>query len=51
MRSVYASNPTISIGRLFKEKPTSLRNEYQRDRDRIIHCSALDDWNIKHKYL
>ena len=41
MRSVYASNPTISIGRLFKEKPTSLRNEYQRDRDRIIHCSAF----------
>mgnify|MGYP003321673265 FL=1 len=41
MRSVYASNPTISIGRLFKEKPASLRNEYQRDRDRIIHCSAF----------
>ena len=41
MRSVYASNPIISIGRLFKEKPTSLRNEYQRDRDRIIHCSAF----------
>ena len=41
MSSVYASNPTISIGRLFKEKSTSLRNEYQRDRDRIIHCSAF----------
>ena len=41
MRSVYASNPIISIGRLFKEKPASLRNEYQRDRDRIIHCSAF----------
>ena len=41
MRSFYASNPTISIGRLFKEKPASLRNEYQRDRDRIIHCSAF----------
>ena len=41
MRSAYASNPTISIGRLFIEKPASLRNEYQRDRDRIIHCSAF----------
>lgn len=41
MRSVYASNPKKSIGRLFQEKPASLRNEYQRDRDRIIHCSAF----------
>lgn len=41
MRSAYASNPTTSIGRLFIEKPASLRNEYQRDRDRIIHCSAF----------
>jgi dGTPase len=47
MRSVYASNPTISIGRLFKEKPTSLRNEYQRDRDRIIHCSAFQTLGIQ----
>ena len=41
MRSNFASNPTSSIGRLYKEKPTSFRNEYQRDRDRIIHCSAF----------
>lgn len=41
MIATFASNPKNSIGRLFEEKSTSLRNEYQRDRDRIIHCSAF----------
>ena len=36
-----AANPGVSRGRLFIEPSSSLRNEFQRDRDRIIHCSAF----------
>ena len=31
----------MSSGRLLKEPVSTSRNEYQRDRDRIIHCSAF----------
>ena len=37
----YAANPLLSSGRLFPEPTASFRNEFQRDRDRIIHCSAF----------
>ncbi len=39
--------PLISIGRFFKEKRTNLRNDFQRDRDRIIHSTAFR--RLKHK--
>ena len=38
---IYASKPSMSSGRLLKEPVSTSRNEYQRDRDRIIHCSAF----------
>ena len=39
--------PLRSRGRFFKEKRTSLRNDFQRDRDRIIHSTAFR--RLKHK--
>jgi dGTPase len=38
---------TTSRGRFNKEKKTSLRNDFQRDRDRIIHSTAFR--RLKHK--
>ena len=39
--------PFTSNGRFYKEKKTSLRNDYQRDRDRIVHSTAFR--RLKHK--
>ena len=39
--------PFKSRGRFFKEKKTDLRNDFQRDRDRIIHSTAFR--RLKHK--
>ena len=39
--------PFRSKGRFFKEKKTILRNDFQRDRDRIIHSTAFR--RLKHK--
>ena len=39
--------PLNSKGRFFKEKKTDLRNDFQRDRDRIIHSTAFR--RLKHK--
>jgi dGTPase len=39
--------PPISKGRFIKEKKTNLRNDFQRDRDRIIHSTAFR--RLKHK--
>ena len=39
--------PIRSKGRFYKEKRTSLRNDFQRDRDRIIHSTAFR--RLKHK--
>lgn len=39
--AVYAANPESSIGRRFEEPASSLRNAFQRDRDRIIHSTAF----------
>jgi len=37
----YATLSSQSRGREQKESPDSLRMEFQRDRDRILHCSAF----------
>ncbi len=37
----YATHPAASRGRLVKEAESTLRTPFQRDRDRIIHCSAF----------
>ena len=39
--------PKLSKGRFFKEKKTNFRNDFQRDRDRIIHSTAFR--RLKHK--
>ena len=39
--------PLVSSGRFNKEKKNSLRNDFQRDRDRIIHSTAFR--RLKHK--
>lgn len=45
--SKYAAKSAESLGREIKEKPCELRTEYQRDRDRILHCKAFR--RLKHK--
>jgi dGTPase len=37
----YAAQPDQSRGRRYPEDVAQARSEYQRDRDRIIHCSAF----------
>jgi len=37
----YAANPAKSLGRKFQESDPQGRNQFQRDRDRIIHSSAF----------
>ena len=37
----YAAKATETRGRIFKEKEHPYRTPYQRDRDRIIHCTAF----------
>ena len=37
----YAADPRYSKGRQFSEAPSPLRNEFQRDRDRIIHSTSF----------
>tara|TARA_B100000575_G_scaffold278481_1_gene265843 strand:- start:3529 stop:4668 length:1140 start_codon:yes stop_codon:yes gene_type:complete len=39
--------PIVSKGRFFNESKTSLRSDFQRDRDRIIHSTAFR--RLKHK--
>ena len=39
--------PLVTKGRFFREKKTDLRNDFQRDRDRIIHSTAFR--RLKHK--
>jgi dGTPase len=39
--AAYAAHPERSRGRLFDEAPPEGRNEFQRDRDRIIHSTAF----------
>ncbi|MEO1576030.1 MAG: deoxyguanosinetriphosphate triphosphohydrolase, partial [Pseudomonadota bacterium] len=37
----YAAHADASRGRRHSEPPSRFRNEFQRDRDRIIHCTAF----------
>ena len=37
----YAANPEETFGRVHDEQPSSTRNAFQRDRDRIIHSTAF----------
>lgn len=41
MLASFACDPRKSKGRLHEEKPTSYRNAFQRDKDRIIHANAF----------
>ncbi len=40
-RAVYASDPAHSQGRRYNEPPSSTRNAFRRDCDRIIHSTAF----------
>ena len=37
----YAADPSRTLGRKFHESKSKFRNDFQRDRDRIIHSSAF----------
>lgn len=37
----YAAHSTTSRGRLYDEAAPNARTEFQRDRDRIVHCTAF----------
>jgi dGTPase len=37
----YASDPARSRGRRVAEPPAAPRSEHQRDRDRVVHCTAF----------
>jgi len=41
MLAQYACDPAQSRGRRFAQSPAPTRTEFQRDRDRIIHCTAF----------
>lgn len=41
MLATFATNPLNVNSRLYKEEPTPYRNEFQRDKDRIIHSNAF----------
>lgn len=41
MLAPYACDPSKTKGRLYKEPSTNYRNEFERDRDRIIHSKAF----------
>ncbi len=46
-RAVYACRSSLSRGRLVAEPGSATRNQFQRDRDRIIHSTAFR--RLKHK--
>ena len=39
--SPYAKKSADTVGRLREEEPCPMRTDFQRDRDRIIHCKAF----------
>jgi dGTPase len=39
--AVFACHPDLSRGRRFAQVPAPTRTEFQRDRDRIVHCTAF----------
>lgn len=46
-RAAYAAAPGAGRGRLYAEAESAHRSPFQRDRDRVIHCSAFR--RLKHK--
>ena len=46
-RAAYATDPALSRGRLVPEPESPTRTPFQRDRDRIVHCTAFR--RLKHK--
>jgi dGTPase len=40
-RAPFAADPAASRGRLYDEPPSATRNDFRRDCDRIIHCTAF----------
>jgi dGTPase len=40
-RAAYACDPAHTRGRRVAEPPAASRSEFQRDRDRIVHCTAF----------
>ena len=45
--SPFATRATQTKGRVIPEEPCEIRTDFQRDRDRIVHCNAFR--RIKHK--
>ena len=45
--AIFASRAAASRGRLFDEPESPTRSDFQRDRDRIIHCAAFR--RLQHK--
>src|SRR5215472_9850278 len=41
IRAPFAADPAASRGRLHHEPPSVTRNDFRRDCDRIIHCTAF----------
>ncbi len=39
--AAYACDPALTRGRHYPEPPAPTRSDFQRDRDRVIHCSAF----------
>ncbi|WP_114968950.1 deoxyguanosinetriphosphate triphosphohydrolase [Rhodoferax ferrireducens] len=39
--AVFACDPVQSLGRRYPQSPAPTRTEFQRDRDRIVHCTAF----------
>ncbi|MBY7649435.1 MAG: deoxyguanosinetriphosphate triphosphohydrolase [Candidatus Liberibacter europaeus] len=40
-KASYAADPMCSLGRIYPEKKSLTRSEFQRDRDRLIHTTAF----------
>jgi dGTPase len=40
-RARWAADPAVTRGRRHPEPPATPRSEFQRDRDRIVHCTAF----------
>lgn len=47
MLTNYAYNPLTTKGRLYQESPALYRNEFARDRDRIVHSCAFQRLQYK----